>query len=456
MNMGIYILLYTLYSCVLYACMRWILAKGTRFSWNRWLIYASVLISCILPFVYLNTPISTDIFTVRLDMVEVIADAGIQSAPVTVTSFNLITCLSIVYLLGFLYFGVRVCIGLIRLNQIIKKGQKEALDTDITLVHSSLIQQPCSFFTYILLPKGMKYETLDLQYIIEHERQHVTLRHSIDNVFLAIHQTIFWFNPISHSWSKMAKLNHEYQVDALMQRSHKTYDYSQFLIAQIYQSQKLLLVHTIYSFIKKRIQMMYQKKSSGAKIYGLIGVAMIALFIFQACQKESVTETTSEQKSTQPIQEKETFYTQNLVDTVFVFNPETGTEEMRIVTSDRTVYNEPEIMPLVKECFHSAKEEDERMSCSQQKLLQSLYKNIKYPKSAKDDGVEGMVVSEFIINKGGGMEAYKVIKEVHPDIDKEVMRVLQFLSEELEWEPGKVEGEKVNVKYTLPVKFKLQ
>ena len=86
-------------------------------------------------------------------------------------------------------------------------------------------------------------------------------------------------------------------------------------------------------------------------------------------------------------------------------------------------------------------------------LMKHLSKEIKYPKEAQDKGTQGRVIVQFVVRKDGSITDAKVMKPVDPLLDAEALRVV---SEMPNWIPGKQRGEAVNVRFTLPVMFRLQ
>ena len=76
--------------------------------------------------------------------------------------------------------------------------------------------------------------------------------------------------------------------------------------------------------------------------------------------------------------------------------------------------------------------------------------NVKYPKSAKEAGIEGTVKVHFVIDKKGKISDAHVCESVHPLLDKEAVRVVM---KSPKWEPGKKDGKSVRVSYTMPVMF---
>ena len=86
-------------------------------------------------------------------------------------------------------------------------------------------------------------------------------------------------------------------------------------------------------------------------------------------------------------------------------------------------------------------------------LMSWLSQNIKYPVIAAENGVQGRVIVQFVVEKDGSITDVKVAKSVDPSLDKEASRVVSAMPK---WTPGKQNGSAVRVKYTVPVTFKLQ
>ncbi len=85
--------------------------------------------------------------------------------------------------------------------------------------------------------------------------------------------------------------------------------------------------------------------------------------------------------------------------------------------------------------------------------LKFLGKNIKYPTISQENGVQGRVIIQFVVNKDGSIVDPAVVRGVDPYLDKEALRVVKLMPK---WKPGKQRGKAVRVKYTVPVTFKLQ
>jgi protein TonB len=82
-----------------------------------------------------------------------------------------------------------------------------------------------------------------------------------------------------------------------------------------------------------------------------------------------------------------------------------------------------------------------------------LSKNMKYPTISQENGVQGRVIVQFVVNRDGSIVDAVVARGVDPYLDKEALRVVGLMPK---WKPGKQRGKEVRVKYTLPVMFRLQ
>lgn len=82
-----------------------------------------------------------------------------------------------------------------------------------------------------------------------------------------------------------------------------------------------------------------------------------------------------------------------------------------------------------------------------------LNSNVNYPVVAQENGVQGRVIVESIIEKDGSMSDVKVIRSVDPSLDKEALRVVKAMPK---WTPAKLKGIPVRTKCTTPVVFRLQ
>ncbi|WP_170982818.1 energy transducer TonB [Dyadobacter frigoris] len=86
-------------------------------------------------------------------------------------------------------------------------------------------------------------------------------------------------------------------------------------------------------------------------------------------------------------------------------------------------------------------------------VYQFLGQNIKYPIDASRKGISGVVLLSFTVCEDGSLCDYKLEKSVVKDIDQEALRVVKKMDGK--WKPGELRGQKVRVKYNLPINFML-
>lgn len=89
----------------------------------------------------------------------------------------------------------------------------------------------------------------------------------------------------------------------------------------------------------------------------------------------------------------------------------------------------------------------------ERELLNFIGRNLRYPVIAQENGVQGTVIVRFVITKEGKVDKITVLRSLSAETDREACRVVALLSD---WTPGKVEGELVDVYYTLPIKYRIE
>ena len=82
-----------------------------------------------------------------------------------------------------------------------------------------------------------------------------------------------------------------------------------------------------------------------------------------------------------------------------------------------------------------------------------VYQYLKYPKYAVENGIQGRVYVDFVIDEDGNVKDVKVSRSVHTSLDEEAVRVV---SASPKWRPGRHRGKKVKVAMTIPVDFRLE
>ena len=86
-------------------------------------------------------------------------------------------------------------------------------------------------------------------------------------------------------------------------------------------------------------------------------------------------------------------------------------------------------------------------------LFEYLSTNVKYPADAEKKKVEGRVLVTFIVNTDGSITDIELVRKAFPSLDAEAVRVISGMPK---WIPGEQKGQKVRVKYTVPLTFRLK
>ncbi|WP_299578914.1 energy transducer TonB [uncultured Sunxiuqinia sp.] len=78
---------------------------------------------------------------------------------------------------------------------------------------------------------------------------------------------------------------------------------------------------------------------------------------------------------------------------------------------------------------------------------------IKYPVIAQENGIQGKVYVNFVVDTDGSVTNARIARGVDQSLDKEALRVVNNLPK---WKPGQQRGKPVKVSYTVPINFVLQ
>ncbi len=101
--------------------------------------------------------------------------------------------------------------------------------------------------------------------------------------------------------------------------------------------------------------------------------------------------------------------------------------------------------------------EEERKKCADIAMLTFIQKNLKYPAIARENGVEGTAVIQFVVEKDGSIADVKIVRDIGAGCGQAAQTVVESMnSMGKKWVPGKQRGRPVKVLFTLPVKFKLE
>ena len=87
-----------------------------------------------------------------------------------------------------------------------------------------------------------------------------------------------------------------------------------------------------------------------------------------------------------------------------------------------------------------------------QAMRQFIKDNLRYPQAAKENGIQGRVILQFVVDETGQVTDPKVLRSIDPSLDAEAIRLVSSMPR---WTPGQQDGKVVAVRYTIPVTFSL-
>ena len=149
-------------------------------------------------------------------------------------------------------------------------------------------------------------------------------------------------------------------------------------------------------------------------------------------------------KSADELQQTETAFAQT--------NFDQGTDDRNVVREHKDEVIVEEKTPEPEQVF-TAVEQMPTFPGGDAELMKYLSSHINYPPMAMENNIQGRVIVQFVVTKSGKVGEVKVVRGVDRDLDNEAVRVVKSLPDFI---PGRMNGQAVNVWYTLPVTFKLQ
>ncbi len=112
----------------------------------------------------------------------------------------------------------------------------------------------------------------------------------------------------------------------------------------------------------------------------------------------------------------------------------------------------PKVEEVTEEIFVVVEEQPE-FPGGNTAMMKFLSDNIKYPLIAQENGIQGRVITNFVVERDGSITDVQVVRGVDPSLDREAIRVIQSMPK---WKAGRQRGSAVRVRFTLPVVFRLQ
>ena len=449
----VYILKSSFCLAVFYLFYRLLLSRETFHRFNRIALLGILLLSCLLPFVEVSVRRPVEMYQTMMTWEQwlLLADlAGTETHAVQVQE-NVVTWIQgllLVYLFGILFFMLRNIYSLFGLWVLLKSGRREKVsDYVVTVVKAVLIVHerdisPFSWMRYIVISQKDLHE--NGREILTHELAHIRNRHSWDLFAADICIFFQWFNPAAWLLKQELQNIHEYEADeTVINEGVDARQYQLLLIKKAVGTRLYSMANSFnHSKLKKRITMMLKEKSSPwarLKYLYVLPVAAIAVTAFARPEVSDKVEKISSVKVNDLAAIVETKVAESAGDTTKPADVKYVPAEVRKRLKGTLVFEVAEEMPEFPGGGMSA-------------FMDYIKTNMRYPASAKENGTQGRVTVQFVVDEDGSIKDSKVLRSVDKDMDAEALRLINTMPK---WKPGRQKGQPVAVKFTVPVMFRL-
>ena len=402
-----YIIKSALALALLYTCTMPLLEKETFHRLNRIIILGCLILSFIVPFIHFTGGTNPTVNMLRqaVQLPEIMIDGNGSEQSI----WNLADIMICIYIIGVVAIFTMTVVQTASLILRLRKCEQIADNRGNTIVLTDYTISPFCLFHYIVMSRD-DYAN-NRGFILTHEQEHIRLRHYIDLIILQVATIIQWFNPFVWLIGKNLKAIHEFEVDeAVLNKGIDATQYQQFLVIKAVGNRLQPFANNLNKeSLKRRIIMMNQKRSNRwmmLKALLVIPVATLAVSVFA-----------------------------------------NG-------TNARETPKEPHPQKTTQTKIHDAVEEMPEFNGGQLAMMEFLMNNMKYPQAAVKAKQQGKAIVGFVVRKDGTVSDVHITKSAgHAVLDEEAIRVVKAMPA---WKPGKQKGEPVNVKYCVPITFKLK
>lgn len=371
-----------------------------------------------------------------------------------------------IYALVTAFLLVKMLIQLVSILKIKLTGTTQFVQEVKVVVIKKQIT-PFSFFGTIYMHPALHTDD-ELKQILTHELTHVRQLHSFDVVLSELLCIAFWINPATWLFRHEIRQNLEFLADnQVIESGIDLTSYQYHLLQLSYQSPDLKLTNKFNILpLKKRIIMMNQQKSRKSTALKYLLIAPLTFTLVLLSNAETIASSAAKiingEQVTSPLKENKVAINTNsptkMDEVAVVGNVKQDDTKKKEVVPPLPPAPKDELLPPPppptsnNETVFQVVEKMPQFPSGEAGLFNFLGMNIRYPIEAMKSGIQGRVICSFIVRNDGSIDSIKVLRSADTYLDKEAVRVIKAMPN---WIPGEQKGQRVNVKYTLPVNFKL-
>ena len=469
---------------LLYSLYRLLLRQETFHRLNRAVLLAILVVSPLLPLIPLHTdePTAMDSVLTRIEEPLMSLSSDANNADATIAnqeSENTASGLWVRYCAYIYIVGVAVALTvymfrLLTLMRVIRRSQRithPIVPKDVHLMLDMRIKQPSSWMHWIFIgPIDLKQNA---ETVLRHELAHVRMKHSWDVVLCDLTCRLLWCLPFAWMLRQDLVDVHEFQADeAVLQGGVKLEDYEHLLVRKAVRTQALPIMNTLRrGAVKKRFAMMHSRRSSRwSRLKLLYLVPALAACLWVSAQAEEYK-----------VYLNGKLWASLKADTFLIDGRPVTREEMdaidpatiksiNVLHSQKTVAieTEPEVVMEADQM--------PQFPGGDAAFKQYMAHHLRYPKAAAENGVNGTVKVQFIVETDGRITHVQAFDspseetdavaysygatDKHPTQDEidEGRRALREAAEELirgmpPFEPGRQNGKPVRVQLTTSLNY---
>ncbi len=397
------------FSAIMMLVFNLFLAKEKSFTFNRWVLLILIPSALIVPFlhfpIYLQqeNPIPMSYLPHAQTQPDTSTLSALSPQETSPWFWFLFIYLPVFFLL--LFKKLKALFSLITWTKVATVRQIHGA----FLIISEKVLSPFSFGRYIFIsPSDYSEGTEETDIILKHEGIHIAQKHHIDLTVMEFIMVVCWFNPVIYLVKRAMVLNHEYQADQEVQQATHTITYKKLLLKLTIRNYPATWTSSISSSALKNRLIMINKplkkknRQLRAFSFSLFTALIIAGFSIEIKAQQIPS---SSQKTDQG--EWEQFFE---VETQPAFKG-------GVAAFSRYVENE-----------------------------------LEYPLEARQNGIEGKVEIQFVVEKDGSLSNVSAINGIGAGCDDEAVRAVKNASA---FNPGMQRGSPVRVQMVLPIHFSL-
>ena len=453
--MAIYLLKINIALMLLYGFYRLMMTRDTFFGYRRMALWGILLTSLMVPAMNLSPYFERS--TAAVDMAHAYAVYVLPTVPVYAESvtFTWMDAIAWVYLTGVACFMAKLVWQLMSIVRLARRSPVMLIEG--VAVHILLSNVgPFSFFRWVFL-NPEKFSEDELHEVLVHEQTHMHQLHSLDVLVFELFTIFNWFNPFGYLVRREVCLNLEYLADeAVLDEGNARKPYQYHLLGLAYHPAKRELTNNFNVLpLKNRIKMMNKPRTQEIGKVKYLFFLPLAAGLLVVSNIEMIARTLSEKSPTiakvsrqaERMLNTEVTTGQQLIDAepvsaldetvaVTVDTVKTGAKKSK---AENKVYEVVEVMP--------------QYPGGNSAMMHYIASTMKYPVSAQESNKQGRVVVSFVVDADGTVCNAEVVRSIDSELDREALRVVNGMPK---WTPGQQGGKPVNVRYVIPVNFRLE